>query len=130
MKTPPFLLIGCPVIILAMCIVYALTYPALHRTMFHTALIAAEQPASATPDEDPTAAYNRARQIRWAFAQLGLTDAQKQQITQIRRTVADRQQRHEAIMQVLTPGQRAEWEKIQSAPQTESALPATNGVQD
>jgi Spy/CpxP family protein refolding chaperone len=113
-KTPPFLLIGCPVIIVVACIVYGLTYPSLHRTAFHAALIDAEKPAAETDSdsEEPTA---RQLRIQRAFAELGLTDSQKQQIAQIRQTILDRQQRHEAIMNVLSPEQRAKWLEIRNS---------------
>lgn len=47
-------------------------------------------------------------------AELGLTDAQKQQIEQIRQTVTDRTQRRAAIMAILTPEQQAKMEQMRS----------------
>jgi Spy/CpxP family protein refolding chaperone len=49
----------------------------------------------------------RIERIKEAFAQLDLTDAQKEQIRQIRTTVTDRKERFEAILNVLTPDQKA-----------------------
>jgi Spy/CpxP family protein refolding chaperone len=46
------------------------------------------------------------------LSQLNLTDAQKQQIDQIRQTVTDRRERHEEIMKVLTPDQQAKFEQL------------------
>jgi Spy/CpxP family protein refolding chaperone len=46
------------------------------------------------------------------MTQLGLTDAQKDQIKQIRATVADRQQRHQQIMSVLTPEQKTKLQEL------------------
>jgi len=47
--------------------------------------------------------------------QLNLTDAQKQQIAQIRaNTALDRQQRREAMRNVLTPDQQAQWEQMRA----------------
>jgi Spy/CpxP family protein refolding chaperone len=68
------------------------------------------------------------------FDQLGLTDAQKQQIAQIRQTVTDRQQRREAIRNVLTPEQQAKWEQLRAQFRTNSGGGPggdnnTNGVQ-
>jgi len=49
----------------------------------------------------------RFERIKEAFAELGLTDAQKAQIKQIRTTVTDRKERCQEIMAVLTPEQKA-----------------------
>jgi Spy/CpxP family protein refolding chaperone len=136
MKTPPFLLIGCPVIIVVAGLTYALTYPSLHRTAFHAALIDAERPSYVTDEADPNAPVaglaSRAERIQWAFTQLGLTDVQKEQIEKIRETVPDHQQRRAAIMSLLTPEQRARWQQIRDgahpvgSPSTSSnAAPAT-----
>jgi len=113
-KTPPFLLIGCPVIIVVACVVYGLTYPSLHRTVFHAALVDAEKPwaETASDSDEPT---RRQRRIQEAFKELGLSGAQQQQIAEIRKTILDRHQRHDAIMNVLTPDQRAKWEEIRQA---------------
>jgi Spy/CpxP family protein refolding chaperone len=48
------------------------------------------------------------RMAKWkaAFDQLDLTDAQKNQIKQIRSSVTDKQQRRQQIMAVLTPEQK------------------------
>ena len=48
------------------------------------------------------------REERWkaAIAALDLTDAQKDQIKQIRNTVTDRKERRQQIMAVLTPEQK------------------------
>ena len=49
----------------------------------------------------------RAEQIRKIFAQLDLTDKQKEQIKQDCQTITDRKERREAIMKILTPEQKA-----------------------
>jgi Spy/CpxP family protein refolding chaperone len=48
----------------------------------------------------------RMEQWKEAFAKLDLSEAQKQQIEQIRSTVTDRKERREQIMAVLTPEQK------------------------
>jgi Spy/CpxP family protein refolding chaperone len=49
----------------------------------------------------------RLEKLKAALAQLNLTDAQKEQIKQIRSTVTDRKERRQEIMAVLTPDQKA-----------------------
>jgi Spy/CpxP family protein refolding chaperone len=140
-KTPPFLLIGCPVIIVIACVIYALTYPALHQTAFHAALVDAESPAlvdttAANGSSEAAADANyRRHQMQRAFSELGLTDEQKKQIAQIRKTLTDRTERRAAIMNVLTPEQRAKWQQIRNsrnggtdAPATPSPAATTNAV--
>ena len=53
-----------------------------------------------------TDASQRREHIKEAFAQLNLTDEQKQQIRHIRQTVTDKVQRQQEVMAVLTPEQR------------------------
>ena len=45
--------------------------------------------------------------LKAALAQLDLSDAQRQQIKQIRSTVTDRKERRQEIMALLTPDQKA-----------------------
>jgi Spy/CpxP family protein refolding chaperone len=127
MKTPPFLLIGCPVIIVVAALVYALTYPSLRKTPFHAALIEAQMPLVDGDKE------THAHRIDRELAQLGLSDAQAQQIAQIRQTITDRPQRHEAIMKVLTPDQQTKWQQLREADRNEGTPPpspatTTNGT--
>jgi Spy/CpxP family protein refolding chaperone len=49
----------------------------------------------------------RIERFKAAIEQLNLTDAQKDQIKQIRASVTDRKERREQIMNVLTPDQKA-----------------------
>lgn len=121
MKTPPFLLIGCPVIIFIAAVVYALTYPELRQTAIRAALVDAERPASTADDyADWNSPETPRQRMRRAFALLGLTDAQQQQIEQIRQTVSDRIQRRAAIIKVLSPEQRSEWEQMRSTQRKET----------
>jgi hypothetical protein len=48
------------------------------------------------------------------YDQLGLTQSQKDQIAQIRQTVTDRQQRRDAIRNVLTPDQQTKWDQMRA----------------
>jgi Spy/CpxP family protein refolding chaperone len=115
MKTPPFLLIGCPVIVLIGAIIYFATFRELHQTPFHAALIEAETPAASSP-------------LHEILVQLDLTDAQQRQIDQIRQTTSDRTQRRQAIFNILTPGQRARFQELRAQRQKEkaAAISATN----
>jgi Spy/CpxP family protein refolding chaperone len=102
MRTPPFLLFGCPVLILVIASAYLLTFRDLHRTPFHAALIAASMV------EVPSG------HMREILAQLNLTDFQRRQIEQIRQTVNDRGQRRQAIFNVLTADQRVKFKQLRS----------------
>lgn len=113
MKTPPFLLIGCPVLVVIGAVIYFATFRELHRTPFHAALINAETPVPA------------GGHIRQILAQLDLTDTQHQQIDQIRSNVADRTRRRQQIFNILTPGQRAKWQALR-AEENASTVPSTN----
>ena len=53
------------------------------------------------------------------LAQLDLTEAQEQQIDQIRQTVSDREQRHQAILNVLTSAQRAKFLELRAQTEKE-----------
>jgi Spy/CpxP family protein refolding chaperone len=56
----------------------------------------------------------RFEKLKAALAQLDLSDAQKEQIKQIRATVTDRKERRQEIFAVLTPEQRTKlWQMIQ-----------------
>jgi Spy/CpxP family protein refolding chaperone len=105
MKTPPFLLIGCPVIVLVGAVLNFVTFPELHRTPFHAALVEAETPATG--------------HMHAILAQLDLTDAQNQQIDQIRQTISDRDKRHQAIFNLLTPAQRAKFQELRAQSEKE-----------
>jgi Spy/CpxP family protein refolding chaperone len=50
--------------------------------------------------------------LRKLFAELDLTDAQKEQIKQIFTTVTDRKERREQMWQVLTPVQQAKLKEL------------------
>lgn len=113
MKTPPFLLIGCPLLVLLGAIIYLATFRELHRTPFHAALIEAET-------VPPPSGHLRA-----ILAQLNLTDAQRQQIDQLRHSTSDRTQRRQQIFNLLTPEQRAKWQALH-AQQNAPAAPSTN----
>jgi Spy/CpxP family protein refolding chaperone len=68
------------------------------------------QPSTATPATGSTAPEGqgqRMERLKAALAQLDLTDAQKEQIKQIRGSVTDRKERRQQIMAVLTPDQKA-----------------------
>lgn len=75
-----------------------------------------------TPPTPPGNGYNngqpgqggRGAGMQRMFDQLGLTDAQKQQIAQIRQTITDRQQRRDAIRNVLTPEQQTQWDQLRA----------------
>ena len=54
----------------------------------------------------------RLERLKAMFAQLGLTDAQKEQIKQIRASVTDRKERREEILNVLTPDQKAKLQEL------------------
>jgi len=54
------------------------------------------------------------QRMQQMMAQLGLTPEQQQQIQQIRATITDRQQRRDAIMQVLTPDQQAKFQQLRA----------------
>jgi Spy/CpxP family protein refolding chaperone len=109
MKTPPFLLIGCPVLVVIGAIIYFVTFRELHRTSFHAALVEAEMPAGG--------------HMREILSHLDLTNTQQQQVEQIRKTVSDRPQRRHAIYNILTPEQRAKWQQLR-AEQQRGAAPA------
>jgi Spy/CpxP family protein refolding chaperone len=101
MRTPPFLLFGCPILILIIAAAYFLTFRGLRRTPFHAALIAATG----------TVPSGHMREI---LDQLNLTDAQRQRIGQIRQTVSGRTQRRQAIFNVLTAGQRVKFQQLRA----------------
>jgi Spy/CpxP family protein refolding chaperone len=76
----------------------------------------ADAPATSTPaapsttpaaPSDSEAQGQRMERFRQAMAQLDLSDAQKAQIKHIRSSVADKQERRQQIMAVLTPDQKA-----------------------
>jgi Spy/CpxP family protein refolding chaperone len=54
----------------------------------------------------------RFERLKPALAELGLTDAQKEQIQQIRASVTDRKERRQEILSVLTPDQKAKLREV------------------
>jgi len=71
--------------------------------------------SSGTPANSGTdggARAQRIERIKEAFAQLDLTDAQKDQIKQIRASVTDRRERFVQILNVLTPDQKAKLREL------------------
>jgi Spy/CpxP family protein refolding chaperone len=58
----------------------------------------------------PTA--GQGHHFRAILAQLDLTEAQKEQIKQIRATVTDRKERHQQVLAVLTPEQKAKLREL------------------
>jgi Spy/CpxP family protein refolding chaperone len=76
-------------------------------------------PATAAPSATQ---QQRAEKFKAALEKLNLTDAQKDQIKQIRASVTDRRERRQQIMAVLTPDQKEKlkemikerWEATQS----------------
>jgi Spy/CpxP family protein refolding chaperone len=113
MKTPPFLLIGCPLIALVGATVYFATFRALHQTPFHAALLEAEMPGPGA-------------QFQEILVQLHLTDQQWEQVGQIRQTISDRDQRHQAIFHLLTPAQRAQFQQLRAEQEKEDAKVPTS----
>lgn len=101
MKTPPFLLYGCPTIILIIIGLYLATYRELERLPFHAALVAQER-----------AGFG---EVHAVLIQLDLTDAQWGQIQRLRETVSDRKQRLQAILHILTPAQRTRFDALRAA---------------
>jgi len=72
---------------------------------------AATTSGSATNSSDSgdlsSAQQERREKMKEAFQQLDLTDAQKQQMAQIRQNVTDPKERRQQIIAVLTPDQKA-----------------------
>jgi Spy/CpxP family protein refolding chaperone len=60
----------------------------------------------------PAQKYERMQRMKAIFAQLNLTDDQKQQIREIRQTVTDPAQRHQEVMAVLTPDQKEKLKEL------------------
>lgn len=124
----PFLAIGFGTILVAGGIVYAVSGSSNKMTVSSpnsaaydasatTSGVGANDASPGTMNDQGSASSpngQRGQHMRQMFAQLGLTDAQKQQIQQIRQTVTDRQQRREQIMSVLTPDQRAKLEQLRA----------------
>ena len=76
----------------------------------------ASGPSASTNGATTGAQAQRIERIKQAFAQLGLTDAQKEQIKQIRASVTDRKERREEILNVLTPDQKAKLRELRQEP--------------
>jgi len=89
-------------LLLCLCVVL-MASPAIAQTDDSTS------PSQTTPSDGTNTgvdASQRRERIKEAFAQLNLTDEQKQQIKQIRQTVSDKTQRRQQIMAVLTLDQK------------------------
>src|SRR5580658_4523065 len=88
-------------LLLCLCAVLMASFPCA---------VADDSTASQTTSTDGTntgvTPGQRLQRIKEVFAQLNLTDEQKQQIKQIRQTVTDKTQRRQQIMAVLTPDQK------------------------
>jgi Spy/CpxP family protein refolding chaperone len=54
----------------------------------------------------------RIERLKQALTELGLTDAQMEQIKQIRASVTDRKERRQEILSVLTPDQKAKLREL------------------
>jgi Spy/CpxP family protein refolding chaperone len=132
MKTPPFLLIGVPVIVVIATFLYFIEHPRLRRIGENAPPPAPSASARAT-DSSGNDADNPSigAHLRGLLSQLDLTDAQRLQIAQIRQTMTDRQQRHEAILNILTPDQRTRFEQLRAqragTPPTSTPAPPPNG---
>ncbi len=111
MPTPRLLLIGVPLFIVLTAAFYFVLHPELMRAPRVKVAAAAPVPVTNVPTEN----NGPGGHMRAIFAQLGLTDAQKMQIAQIRQTTTDRQQRRAAIMNVLTPDQRTKFQQLRAA---------------
>jgi len=70
-----------------------------------------QQFANMTPEQREQRAQQRMAEMATT---LGLTDAQKQQIEQIRKTTTDRDQRRAAIKAILTPEQQAKMDQMRA----------------
>jgi Spy/CpxP family protein refolding chaperone len=128
MRTPPFLLIGVPCVVAVLAVGYFATHPGVRQTT-----VPADPPAGAsttsadvpTPDSRKVGAGKH-----HLMDQLDLTDAQKQQIAQLRQTITDHKERHQAILKVLTPEQRTKLKELRAessaSPTPSSAPPAVN----
>jgi len=68
-------------------------------------------PAATAPSDD-TGKGQRAEKLKAALDQLDLTDAQKQQIQQIRGNTQPGKERRQQIMAVLTPDQKQKLKSI------------------
>jgi Spy/CpxP family protein refolding chaperone len=71
------------------------------------------QPPVTNPQGNP-GQNGRGQHMQQMFAQLGLSADQQQQIQQIRSSITDRQQRHDAIMKVLTPDQQSKLQALRA----------------
>jgi Spy/CpxP family protein refolding chaperone len=69
-------------------------------------VVLAQEPA-VSPAPSPTPSVGAGQTRGGLLRQLDLTEAQRQQIKQIRQSTTDRKERRQAILQVLTPEQRA-----------------------
>jgi len=127
----PFLILGLGAVLAVGGGVYAISgshSKTLAANQDSSSNSASSQDSSATPSTEANndngnnggggngngGANGGGQHMQQMFAQLDLTDAQKQQLNQIRQTVTDRKQRREQIMNVLTPDQRAKFEQLRA----------------
>jgi Spy/CpxP family protein refolding chaperone len=94
---------SCPLLSVALVIIAAPVLLAQDSTGTTSPLSASPSPGAA---DASGANGQRGEKFREAFAQLGLTDAQKAQIKQIRASTQPGKERREQIMAVLTPEQK------------------------
>lgn len=112
MKTPQFLLFGVPILVVILAVSYVLTRPHLQR---HAGPAKVDEAATSTNQPAVGDSSTPGGRMRFILGQLNLTDAQKMQIAQIRQNTTDHQQRRAAIMNVLTPEQRAKFQQLRTA---------------
>jgi Spy/CpxP family protein refolding chaperone len=100
MKKPPFSLLT---------LVPALMLASLPVILADDNTTSSQTNLAAGPNDGTETGAQGERGERWkaAFAQLDLTDAQKEQIKQIRATTPKGKERRQQIMAVLTPDQKA-----------------------
>ena len=108
MRTPPFLLFGVPVLVAIGAVGSFLTPSAMGEPSDSST--AATDSSGTSPD--PETGHKHGKHHHHLLSQLNLTDAQKEQIAQIRQTVTDKKERHHAIMKVLTSEQRAQLKEL------------------
>jgi Spy/CpxP family protein refolding chaperone len=103
--------------LLLLCFLF--TGTALHALCDDTSNLSADPSTSAPSDGSTNGAAGEQGQRgeRWkaALAQLNLSDAQKEQIKQIRATVTDRKERRQQVLAVLTADQKAQLKALWQA---------------
>ena len=79
-----------------------------------------------TPEEREQRRQQRMQQMA---TELGLSDAQKQQMQDIRKNITDREQRRAAIMAILTPEQQTKMEQMRAQRQNRGGNGEAPGAQ-